>query len=134
MDKVIEIDPVEVLELHIVSEGEHKGWLHTHGMAKYGLPELEMRKIPLFLKDQATDVMYMVADYLLNSGHGKEAKPGMTMGDDDCLVQFVKSTPIDGDEEHFKDERWELTDDAMSGKCECAGCSGCGCSGKETLQ
>ncbi len=43
------IDVLQAIEVHFVPDaGPVKGWLHSHGMAKHGQPELEIRNIPLF--------------------------------------------------------------------------------------
>jgi len=123
--KTKKIDPQDVTELHIVSSGDVKGWLHTHGMAAFGKPELEMRGVPLFLAAPAAELMNHIADYLLNSDN-KTVKVGETMQMSEmCIVRFVASSPINGDEEHFESERWEIVD-AMTNKCaRCDG--GCDC-------
>ena len=35
---------------HWLVDGETKGWIHTHGMDVLGLPELEIRSCPAFLR------------------------------------------------------------------------------------
>lgn len=52
--------------LHHVTDGPAKGWLHTHGLAAHGKPELEMRNVPLFLGAAAAGLLNDLADYLLN--------------------------------------------------------------------
>jgi len=111
------IVPQEATDVHIVSSGkETKGWVHTHGLSKHGLPELEIRGVPLFLADDAVRLINDISDYLLNSG--KEVKVGQTMQlGPMCIIRFQTSIPIIGDEEHFKTERWEIVD-AMTGRCD----------------
>ena len=60
------LDPRREIELHFVTSGPAKGWLHTHGLAAHGKPELEIRKVPLFLRGAAGAVLNDLADYLLN--------------------------------------------------------------------
>ena len=43
------LDPKREIVLHHLTDGQAKGWLHTHGLAAHGKPELEIRNVPLFL-------------------------------------------------------------------------------------
>lgn len=110
------IDVTEEIEYHIVSQEPVVGWVHTHGMAKFGKPELEIRDVPLFLSKGALSVLCEVCDYILNTGNN--VRLGQTMEvERNMIFQFVKSTPIEGAEDHFRDERWQLVDIPMRGMC-----------------
>ena len=41
------VDVTSALTIHMISDGEGmRGWVHTHGMAAFGKPELEIRGLP----------------------------------------------------------------------------------------
>jgi hypothetical protein len=65
------LDPRREIVLHYITEGPARGWLHTHGLAVHGRPELEIRNVPLFLRGAAANLLNDLADYLLNDA----AKP-----------------------------------------------------------
>src|SRR5271165_3328743 len=41
------------------------GWIHTHGMAERGYPEVEVRGVPDFLGESATALVRTVCNYML---------------------------------------------------------------------
>lgn len=66
--------PIEVE--HIVGGPSH-GWVHTHGLAVLGLPELEIRGVPAFLGTAASRLLVDVANHL---AHGQvDPLPGATL-------------------------------------------------------
>lgn len=127
-----EFDIQEAIQLHVISEGEGQcGWVHTHGMAALGCAELEIRGVPLFLIDQAAQLLNKVAQYIVDrhrSG-GPPVMLGQTMSTGEMsLFKFVKLDPISGEEDHYESERWALSDEPMRATCErcCEGCESCG--------
>lgn len=119
MDEKERVNVGDVVMVHMITNGEHtKGWVHTHGMARFGLPELEVRGLPLFMMAAAGHLINEIADYMLNE---KEVKLGENFGlGRFVVVQLAKLDPIPGDEEHFQDERWALIDPpGAEGACEC---------------
>jgi hypothetical protein len=113
----------ELIEIHCVTEGEEEcGWIHTHGMADHGCAELEIRKVPLFLMEEAAALLNDTAEYMIELARagGKVVQLGETMGIGNVAFRFVKLEPIVGSENHFEVERWALSDEPMRGKC--AGC------------
>jgi hypothetical protein len=60
------LDPRREITLHRLTEGPAKGWVHTHGLAAHGKPELEIRNVPSFLAAAAAGLLNDIADYLLN--------------------------------------------------------------------
>jgi hypothetical protein len=60
------LDPKREIVLHHVTDGPAKGWLHTHGLAAHGKPELEIRNVPVFLGAAAGALLNDLAGYLLN--------------------------------------------------------------------
>ena len=100
------------------------GWVHTHGMSKLGLPELEINRVPNFLFEDAARLLNHVADYMVNHAK-KRVEVGETMAVSDlCVFRFSPATPRPDDLEHYKDERWELTEvtlpcsDCQAGTCD----------------
>ena len=52
--------------VHMVSS---QGWVHTHGLAKRGLPELEIRGVcPEFLMWEAGILLNHIAEYMVATG------------------------------------------------------------------
>jgi hypothetical protein len=107
--------------IHWVMDGrETKGWVHTHGMADLGLPELEVRGCPTFLGESAASILLGVCDYMLDSG--MVVRAGETMGiSDKTRFRFVKPTPIPGQEEHYEVERLQIVE--MERGCDTCGLS-----------
>lgn len=86
----IPLDPLQVMTIHQVNEGPARGWIHTHGLAFYGLPELEIRCVPMLLGGGAARLLNDIADYMLNiADKPVVANHTMTLGHD--AFRFVKS-------------------------------------------
>src|SRR5687767_9114505 len=118
-----EFDVREHIVIHFVTDGEkQKGWVHTHGMEELGLPELEIRDLPLFLAPDAGRLINHVSQYLYDGKHGIDGAKPVSLGEvmaisPFCRFKFVKLDPIEGDEAHFKHERWSLSDEPMRSLC-----------------
>lgn len=98
--RVKRVDPVKVLQVHYVTDGPHVGWAHTHGMAAFGKPELEILAVPSYFAEAAVDVLNSVADYILNE---KVVRAGETMQlGRVSRVRFVEAVPLEGDAEHYQ--------------------------------
>ena len=94
------------------------GWIHTHGMAGRGYPEVEVRGIPDFLAEPATALIRHVCDYMLDEG--VRIKPGMTMEiSPRTRFRLIKADPLPGHEDHYTDERLQIVDVEHP-------CEGCG--------
>lgn len=111
------------MQIHMVTDGPHSGWVHTHGLAELGLPELELRAVPLLFGASAGRLLNHVAQYLYDGKHGIDGAGPVTLGqtmatEPYCRFKFVKLAPLPGDEEHFRVERWSLSDEPMSGFCD----------------
>lgn len=92
------------------------GWLHSHGMDRHGLPDLEIRHVPAFLGEAAVDLLRAACEYLINSKH--EVRLGDTWSlSPRTTVRFVRPTPMSGNEDHYIKERWQLVD--LKPTCEC---------------
>ena len=125
-------DVRNLIHIHMITSTiEHspqRGWVHTHGMAALELPELEIRGVPLILMYDAASLLNHVAQYMLDGKRGlhgaRPVKLHEKMGvGHSRIVYFDKLPPVVGDEDHFKDERWALTDAAMGTACSCGRCS-----------
>jgi hypothetical protein len=117
------IDVQKAIQVHVVTDGkETKGWVHTHGMAKHGKPELEIRGVPLFLAEDATRFINQVADYFLNGDKPVRLGESMQLGSAMRTVVFAKGEPIPGEEATHEGERWLITSDPrLEGTCEAHG-------------
>jgi hypothetical protein len=85
----------EKINVHAVTDGPAKGWVHTHGLAAYGYPELEIRDVPPLFYASATIILNGVADYLLNYCK-KPLTAGQTMQFDSMTyLKFHEARPDD---------------------------------------
>jgi hypothetical protein len=107
-----------------VTDGPARGWLHTHGLAAHGKPELEIRDVPLFLGAVAGQLLNDLAGHLLN-----DAAVALVPGE---LVQWGRRTILlaegrpdeDGgyDPAHYATPRIALRD-PPDGSCACDECA-----------
>ncbi len=101
---------------HVVSGRDTKG-VHTHGMDRLGLPELEMREVPGFLVEAAANILREISDYM--SDPGNNVSVGETMAiSDRTAFRFAKAMPIPGQENHYEVERWRI----VEVECQCEEC------------
>jgi hypothetical protein len=92
------------------------GWVHTHGMAEHGLPEVEARHMPDYLAESAAGLIRHVCDYMLDKG--KRVKAGETMAiSPRTRFLFVEGKPLPGEEDHYEVERLLIVD--VEHVCEC---------------
>lgn len=118
-------DPVleEVLkrvQIHLITDGEGTfRWIHTHGMEHWGLPNLEIRGVPMFLGPEATGLLNHIACYMVESQkEGKFVVPGERMQTGPMQIfEFVTLPPIEGQEDHFEYPRLALSDAPMRSVC-----------------
>ena len=54
------------IQVDMVTDGPAKGWVHTHGLSRFGRPELEIRNVPELFFVAAGQLLNEVADYMLN--------------------------------------------------------------------
>lgn len=108
--------PVEGVVLHHVLG---TGWVHTHGMTAFGLPELEIRDVPDLFVEAAAGILRTVCHYLKTPG--VVVRVGETMAlSPKTAFRFVRPDPIPGEDEHYRDERWRIVEIESS----CDGCRG----------
>jgi hypothetical protein len=94
----------DVMYTHQVSDGPARGWVHTHGLADVGLPELEMRGVSLVLGSAAAKLLEDIAEYMLNEP--KPIRAGHTMGLGLARFRFEEGVADDAngfDTNHFDD-------------------------------
>lgn len=70
-----EFDVREHVHIHIESDSR---WFHTHGLIKFGRPELEIYDVPEELDDTAFATLLDIAQYVVTS---TLIEPGQTCGD-----------------------------------------------------
>ncbi len=113
------------IELHNVFGNVEAGhWLHTHGMAERGLPELEIRGVPSYLADFAGRALRQVCEYMQEPGVKVRLGETMQIGPN-SVVRFEKLPPITGSEDHYEVERWAFAPVGMT----CAECGESACTG-----
>ena len=112
------------MKLELVCEGPARGWLHTHGLAALGHPELEIRGVPMFLGNAAAQVLGDLVEYLVNEAtHPLLA--GQTVGLARASFQVVEARPDEAagyGEEHYRDARLTLVD-LPPHPCDCDDCA-----------
>lgn len=94
------------------------GWVHSHGMDRYGLPELEVRNVPDFLAEAAARLLRHVCNYMLDSGRTVRAEETMATSPN-TRFRFVRPEPMPGMESHYETERLQIVD--VEGVCGCCG-------------
>ncbi len=112
--------------LHYVTDGPARGWLHTHGLAAHGKPELEIRNVPMFLRDAASGLLNDVAGYLLN-----DARAPLVAGDlielgttSRIRVLAARADPEAGyDPSHYEGYVRLVVVDPPDTGCECEECA-----------
>lgn len=116
MSETGKVNIQEAIAIHLISDKEGSpahGWVHTHGLEKFGLPELEIRGLQTFLYGAAGGILNQVGEYMIElKGEGRSINLGesMQLGDKFCIFQFAKLPPIEGHEHHYEVERWCLVE------------------------
>lgn len=98
------------------------GWIHTHGMDRHGLPELEIRDVPDFLAPAAANLLGQVCDYMLEGGRAIKAGESVALGGG-TPFRLVRAEPTPGTEDHYEAERLRLED--AEATCSCCGMPAC---------
>jgi hypothetical protein len=101
------------VQFHFLVE---EGWLHTHGMAALGLPELEARHFPAFLGESATRILRHICDYMIESGTPIRAGETMAISDR-TRFRLIAPEPLRGNEVHYADARLLVAD--IEPICDC---------------
>jgi hypothetical protein len=74
-EPIAELDAREHVHIHIESDSR---WFHTHGLVKFGRPEMEIYDVPPELDDVAFTLLMNTAQYVIDSAL---ISPGETCGD-----------------------------------------------------
>jgi hypothetical protein len=90
------------------TNGELRGWVYTRNMHHHGLPELEMRKVPLFLLPAAAALLYKLTAEMFKTG--EPFRDGQTLERDQGRLRFVTSVPIPGEEDEYRHRRLQIAD------------------------
>jgi hypothetical protein len=115
-----QINVQKEIRIDMVTNGPAKGWVHTHGLAKFGRPELEIRNVPSYFSATAGTLLNEIADYMLN-GTDKPVLAGQKMAIGRfTLFKFHKFGPDDKagyDSNHYGTERLCIGDTEMQCAC-----------------
>ncbi len=121
------LDARREIVLDYLTDGPAKGWLHTHGLAAHGHPELEIRNVPAFLRIAAAGLLNDVAEYLLN-----DARVALLAGDllhvGSSSIQVLAARPdaqAGYDPSHYEGCVRLVMVDAPATGCECGECGEC---------
>jgi hypothetical protein len=77
-DRRYAVDPREHVTVHEVVDDPAGIWMHTHGLAKFGRPELEMFDLPAETSELAYALLMDTSGYVID---GPIVAPGNTLGD-----------------------------------------------------
>lgn len=89
-------DVADHVLVHAVQEPDGQGlWLHTHGLAKFGRSELEVRGVPEPYEPLATHALKTICDYM---SQGRVVRPGETMQLGAAFLAFTRAR-LEGIEE-----------------------------------
>jgi hypothetical protein len=91
---VRELDPRRHVTVHVVTD-DGSSWIHTHGLVKFGRPEIEVYDVPDDLLDRVGAVMLDISGYVID---GATIKPGQTLGERSAPVHV---RPGGDDREHW---------------------------------
>lgn len=105
---------MDVVRLHMVTDD--RGWIHSHGLGGFGLPELEIVGCPLYLCKGAMGLLNHIAQYMLDGG---VVKAGERMGlGGPIAIQFIEPIPLEGEEGHYEYPVLRITDAPMHNDCD----------------
>jgi hypothetical protein len=114
------IDVQKEIQIDMIVDGPAKGWVHTHGLSRFGRPELEIRNVPSLFTSAAGALLNEVADYMLNDTD-KPVLAGQKMQIGRWTVfkfHEAKADEVAGyDENHYRAPRLRI--DGVDMKCSC---------------
>ncbi len=101
-EAVEDFDVRDHVTIHaLADDGGGWDWLHTHGLVKFGRPELEVYDVPAELADGAGPLLNEIAHYL---AEGALIRPGDTLGVPDQPISVRQGARRRRDRWH-----WEAT-------------------------
>lgn len=92
-----DFEPAEHISLHVRPAPPKGLWVHTHGLLKFGRPELEMRAVPPDLLKDAMNTLLNFARYVVVE---RPIAPGDTLGNPE--------TPLHAREGRTDFDHWQL--------------------------
>lgn len=97
------LDVMEEIQIHSLTDGPAKGWIHTHGLARHGKPELEMRRVPSLFFCSAGQMLNDIGQYMLDSGRSIRVGDTMELGRTLLLMLEGKADEEGGyDASHYR--------------------------------
>ena len=118
------LDPIREITIETLTDGPSRGWIHTHGLARHGKPELEIRGAPLFMSRAGAAILNDIADYLLNDAT-QPLLPGQTIDGPGGPIRAVEGRADESlgyPANHYATPRLTLVD-AESMGCGCDECA-----------
>lgn len=83
-----------------------EGWVHTHGLAALGLPELEIRGVkPSFLMSAAAALLRDIAEYMAHGPRAVRVGDELVL-DEHTFVVLARADPLPEAADHYGDDRW----------------------------
>jgi len=98
------------IDVHHILGGPTHGWVHTHGLAQLGLPELEIRGVPAFLGAAASRLLVEVANHLAEGKDTAEAGVLIQLDKQPAIRLDALGPTDDYDADHFQAVRFCLMD------------------------
>lgn len=94
-----DLGPIGQIALHNDPWGPETRWLHTHGLQKFGQPELEIVAVPQSLEAEAAIILRTVAETLATGdGSGDPVlRAGMQVECDGAGLLFARQSQTDAD-------------------------------------
>ncbi len=105
------VDAREHVTVHQEKGPKDTLWVHTHGLSKFGRPELEVCGIPAALGEAACRLLIELSQYLVGGG---VLRPGGTVGDSRSPL-FLRLRQDDS-KRHYAGPSLELVDIGEDGK------------------
>lgn len=113
------LDVRKLIQIHYLTDGPCKGWVHTHGLGELGKPELEIRHVPPLFVSSACSILNSVAEYMLENEE-KPVLPGHTMDYDRATLLLFHEAKADDeagyDSSHYRTPVLAIT--ALDQLCE----------------
>lgn len=114
----------KAIQVHAVTDGPAKGWVHTHGLDKFDEPELEIRNVPALFTASACEILNHIADYMLNRAT-KPILAGQNMEVNRVTVVKFHETKADDaggyDSNHYTVRVLRVDSIDTTGICACCG-------------
>ena len=105
-------------------------WLHTHGLDKLNLPELEIVDVPSYFLSAGAERINAIGRYMAKTGKAVGADETMQLGEDYLMFTLAQEPPAEyvGEEDkeetkqtHYEGVRLRL-DPYFPADCECDEC------------